>query len=46
VAANPTARAEAMAIFPNWARYETSVQSYFAVPDLSATFARVRASWL
>lgn len=46
VAANPAQRAKAMQFFPNWARYETSVVSYFAVPDLAASFARLDTSWL
>ncbi len=46
VAANPAQRAKAMQFFPNWARYETSVVSYFAVPDLAASFARIETPWL
>lgn len=46
VAANPAAREKAMAVFPNWTRYETSVQSYFAVPHLGASFARLDSAWL
>jgi cytochrome c2 len=46
VAANPAARAKAMAYFPNWPRYEHTVQSYAAVPDLEAAFARLDAEWL
>ncbi len=46
VVANPGAREKAMTVFPNWARYETSVQSYFAVPHLGASFARLDPAWL
>ena len=46
VAAKPAAREKAMTIFPNWERYESSVQSYFAVPDLSASFARLDSAWV
>lgn len=46
VAGNPAQRAKAMQIFPKWARYEHNVKSYFQVPDLSASFARLDPTWL
>ena len=43
--ASPTARAQALTLFPLWPRYETNVQSYLQVPDLDAAMARLRPDW-
>ena len=46
VSASPTAREKAMALFPLWPRYEKSVQSYAAVPDLGVSMARLEPAWV
>lgn len=46
VAANPTARAAAMQVFPLWERYERNVRTYAEVPDLRVSFARLDPDWL
>lgn len=46
VSANPAAREKAMTFFPNWERYERSVKTYFAVPDLNVGFARLDPVWI
>ena len=43
--ASPTARAQALTLFPLWPRYEENVQSYLQVPDLDAAMARLRPDW-
>ncbi len=46
VSADPAKRAKAMQVFPRWARYEKNVVSYFDVPDLGASFARLEPDWI
>ncbi|MBM4369297.1 MAG: hypothetical protein FJ102_24000, partial [Deltaproteobacteria bacterium] len=46
VSADPAKRAKAMQVFPRWARYEKNVASYFDVPDLGASFARLDPDWI
>lgn len=46
VAANPVAREKAKALFPLWERYERSVKTYAAVPDLGAAMARLEPEWI
>jgi mono/diheme cytochrome c family protein len=46
VAASPQARIKAMAVFPLWERYESTVQSYMPVPDLAAAMARLDPQWV
>lgn len=46
VAGSPEARVKAMAVFPLWERYERTVQSYLAVPDLEAAMARLDPQWV
>jgi mono/diheme cytochrome c family protein len=46
VSANPAAREKALAYFPKWERYERNVRSYFAVPDLAASAARLDPAWI
>jgi mono/diheme cytochrome c family protein len=46
VAEHPAKRQAAMRVFPLWERYEESVGSYLAVPDLAAGLARLRPDWV
>jgi mono/diheme cytochrome c family protein len=46
VAANPSARDKAMAIFPKWERYERNVATYLQVPSLTAGMARLEPEWV
>lgn len=46
VSADPAKRARAVALFPLWPRYEVNVVSYFDVPDLGASFARLDPAWI
>jgi len=46
VSTDPAKRAKAMQVFPRWARYEKNVASYFDVPDLGASFARLDPDWI
>jgi len=45
VAADPSAREKAMAVFPLWERYERTVHSYLQTPDLRAA-SRLEAGWV
>jgi hypothetical protein len=46
VAADPARRAKAAAAFPHWDRYEASVASYLAVPDLAVAGDRLESAWI
>lgn len=46
VAANPTARSKALQLFPRWERYEAHVRSYFSVPNLGTSMARLDPQWV
>lgn len=46
VSANPAARQKALAYFPKWERYERNVRTYFSVPDLAASVARLDPAWI
>ncbi len=46
VSGNPAAREKAMMIFPKWARYEQNVKTYFTVPDLAVSAARLDPAWV
>jgi cbb3-type cytochrome oxidase cytochrome c subunit len=46
VAADPAKRERAMAYFPLWERYESSVASYLSVPSLEAARARLEPDWV
>lgn len=46
VSANPVSREKAMMIFPKWTRYEQNVKTYFAVPDLGVSAARLDPAWV
>jgi hypothetical protein len=46
VAADPPRRAKAAEVFPLWPRYEASVASYLAVPDLAVAGDRLESAWI
>lgn len=46
IASDPAKREAAMAAFPLWERYESSVSSYMAVPSLGAAMARLEPAWV
>lgn len=46
VSAVPAAREAAVRAFPNWARYERNLHTYFEVPSLTAAAARLEPGWV